>query len=134
MMKLMKSMKPMKSFNESPMQKVVLGLIGLVLVFVAFELAGMKWGLILTGLLMLEGWALVNRYRNDTISEVLWGLSDRPIVPWMFGVGTGWTIQSGFVTDPWLILVMGFLQGHFWFQRYEPHNRRRSDRREKEGE
>jgi hypothetical protein len=114
-------------FEKSPMQKIVLGLMGVALVIVAFTLAGVVWGLFLTLLLGLEAYALLNDYSDDTISEVLWRLSKRPIVPWLFGLATGWAITSkwifGYLDVPptimkgvWLILAVGFLQGHFWFQ------------------
>ena len=95
---------------------VVGSLIGLVLVYVAFTLAGWRWGAMLTTLLLYEGWTLVNSYPADTISETLWRFAQRPMVPWLFGLGSGWSIESRYITDPWLILSLGFLSGHFFFQ------------------
>jgi hypothetical protein len=112
----------LKPASKSPTQKVVLGIMGLALVIMAFKLAGPLWGLGLTVILAYEGWTLMNDYKNDTISEILWGLSTRPIVPWLFGVATGWALTSGFVSDVWLVLALGFLQGHFWFQQHKAKN------------
>lgn len=95
---------------------VVLCLMGSVLVFLSFRLAGGLWGGVLTGLLVYEGWTL-ELNDGSTLSEALWALSSRPIVPWAFGLGTGWLLFTHRVEDPFLILVLGFLQGHFWFQR-----------------
>lgn len=36
-------------------------------------------------LLLYEGWTLINGTPNDTISESIWRLADRPLVPFLFG-------------------------------------------------
>jgi len=45
-------------------------------------------GLILA-LFIYEAWALTNKASGDTISEIFWYLSRRPIVPFLFGVLCG---------------------------------------------
>jgi len=40
-------------------------------------------------LVAYEGVALINRPAGDTISEVVWYLSRRPIVPFLFGLLCG---------------------------------------------
>jgi len=109
--------------TKSPTQLVVGGVIGVALAVVFFSLLGWQWGLIAVALLLYEGWTIVNRYPGDTISEILWWFSKRPMVPWLFGLGTGWAIASGFIptgsAGMWITLALGFLQGHFWFQRAE---------------
>jgi hypothetical protein len=105
--------------KRSPTYYVVGGLIGAVLAVVAFNVAGWKGGLALSALLAYEAWTFINKWRNDTISEIVWEFAKRPMVPWIFGVGTGWAIQSGFISDPWLIGSLLFLQGHFFFQRMD---------------
>jgi hypothetical protein len=41
------------------------------------------------------------------------------MVPWIFGMATGWAIGSGFIEDPILVGSLLFLQGHFFFQKHE---------------
>lgn len=101
---------------------VVGSLIGLVLMYVAFAVTGWQWGLFLTALLLYEGWALVNGYPNDTLSESVWRFAKRPMVPWLFGLGTGWGMATGFLHDPLIVLAVGFLSGHFFFQKHENGN------------
>lgn len=113
--------------SESPTQKVVLGIMGAAIALLAWFLLPW-WGFaIALGLLVYEAWTLVNDYPNDTISEILWDLAARPIVPWLFGLATAWAIESNWIfggvqpdpqvkTGAWIILALGFLQGHFWFQ------------------
>lgn len=99
---------------------IVVGtLIGSVLVWTAFAITGWRWGAFLTALLLYEGWALVNQYPADTLSESVWRFAQRPMVPWLFGLGTGYGVAAGFIQDPLLTLAVGFLSGHFFFQRYE---------------
>lgn len=101
---------------------VVGGVMFIALVVVAYELAGLRAGGALVLLLTYEGWTLVNRYPQDTISEIMWMLSVRPMVPWLFGVATGaWLMHLSHQPriDPrqlWLALAFGFLEGHFFFQ------------------
>ena len=104
--------------KRSPTYYVVGGLIGAALMTVAFCVAGWKAGLALSLLLAYEGWTLVNKYKNDTISEIIWEWAERPMVPWIFGVGCGWALATDFVSDPYLIGAIFFLMGHFFFQRH----------------
>lgn len=105
--------------TKSPTQLVVGGLIGLALLVVAWNILPWQYFLIAAGALLYEAWTLINQFPNDTISEILWEFSDRPMVPWIFGVATGWALATGFLSDPYLVCAVGFLQGHFWFQRHE---------------
>ena len=105
--------------KKSPTSLVVGGLIGVALAIVAYNIAGWQIGLLLLALLLYEGWTLVNDYPNDTISEILWIFAERPMVPFIFGAGFAWAICSGAVTNPWMIAALGFLMGHFFFQRKE---------------
>jgi len=103
--------------KKSPTQMVVGGLIGVALLVVAFKIAGLLGGVILAALLAYEGWTLVNAFPNDTISEIIWGFSNRPMVPFIFGAAFAWGIESGMLNNVWLIAAFGFLMGHFFFQR-----------------
>ncbi len=51
----------------------------------------MKWVFALLCLAMLgyEAAALLNHKTGDTISEIFWALSRRPLVPFLFGVLCG---------------------------------------------
>lgn len=65
---------------------------------------------------VFEAWTILNHRKADTISEAIWELSARPLVPWIFGaltiygiyeIPTLHTIEIG----TWLAL-----QGHFFWQ------------------
>lgn len=82
-------------------------------------------------LLMYEAYTLVNRWRGDSISESVWRLAVRPFVPFLFGLATGAAIASGLVVNPWLVLAVGMLMGHFFWQEYR--HERRNGRRQRVG-
>jgi hypothetical protein len=110
-----------KPQNLSPTWYVVGGLIGVGLGFVAFKLAGLGWAAALIALLVYEGWTLVNKYQNDTISEIIWVFAQRPMVPFIFGAGFVAAIAHGLfpitLAGMYLTAAFGFLMGHFFFQR-----------------
>ncbi len=106
------------SQSSSPTKYVVAAVIGLALTAMIFSVMNWRWALAVTVILLYEAWTLVNKYPNDTISEIIWLLSRRPFIPWMFGVGTGWALASGTISNPWLVGGLLFLQGHFFFQRF----------------
>lgn len=102
---------------------VVGGLMGIGFLGLAFWLAGPVMGGILSALLAYEGWTLVNRYPEDTLSESVWRLSARPMVPFVFGIADGaWIYHIFFLKsliDPkqaLLACAIQFLMGHFFFQ------------------
>jgi hypothetical protein len=103
---------------------IVLSMMGVGLTTLAFYLPIKQWGLligicaglIITSIIIYEAWAITNEYPGDTLSEALWRLSSRPIVPWLFGGASEWLILSHTLTDPHLIAAWFFLQGHFFFQ------------------
>lgn len=100
-------------------QTVVGGLIGLALIFAAFYLTGPGWGAFLMGVLLFEGWTLIDDQPGNTISEAIWKFSERPLIPWMFGVTTGIGLATGYLADPYVVGALAFVQGHFFFSRYE---------------
>jgi hypothetical protein len=108
---------PMPALKESPTSMVVGGLMGIALCWVAWNVAGPYVGSFLMLLLAYEAWTLINHYPNDTISEIVWGLAERPMVPFLFGAGYSWAITAAVITNPWFIAAVGFLMGHFFFQR-----------------
>ena len=95
---------------------VVGGLMGAALLYLAFRLAGPLYGLGIAVILAYEAWTLINSDPHDTLSESVWRLSVRPLVPWLFGVASGWAVQAGFLKDPWLVGAWFFLNAHFFFQ------------------
>lgn len=102
---------------------LVIGLVlGAGLLGLTFYLAGAKVGAVLSALLLYEGYTLVDAYQANTISESIWRAASRPLLPWVFGLGTGWAVTSGAVQEPWLVLVAGLIMGHFFWQRQEAYN------------
>jgi len=115
----------MSKLPEGPTKIVVGGVIGVSLVAATFALVGLKWGLFCMGLLIYEGWTFFNKYKNDTISEVIWVLTTRPLVPMLFGLGMGWAISTNYIPISregiWTAFSIGILYGHFFFQRQNGH-------------
>lgn len=87
-----------------------------ILIFVAISRGGLWLGLALTGLLIYDIIAAVNKYPGDTLSEVIARLSVHPLIPWIFGGVSVWMIETKFLTDPYLLGTWFLLQGHFFFQ------------------
>lgn len=105
---------------KGPVKIVVGGLIGAGIVLMMYHLLSLKLFLLAVALLGVEVWSFFNPYANDTISEVIWGLAERHLVPLLFGVATGWALASGFVPVSieglWISLCLGTLLGHFFWQ------------------
>lgn len=112
--------------NQGPQNKITKLVVGLVIgagiVVTAFTITGPWWGVFCLVLALYEGWTLVNRFREDTISETIWELAARPMVPLLFGVWFGVAAGTGYLGDVVTVLrafAVGFLFGHFFFQRFE---------------
>jgi hypothetical protein len=75
------------------------------------------WFIAAAALLAYEGWTLVNKAEHDTISESVWRLSIRPLVPFLFGAFTGWATEAGYFDVPWVAGAWYFLMAHFFFSR-----------------
>lgn len=91
--------------------------IGILLIYFSFIVLGRTGGIIATLAALWEGYAVTNSFPNDTISESFWRFSKRPFFPWFCGAITVLAIAHGYVTNIYAILAVGFLQGHFFFQR-----------------
>lgn len=93
-----------------------------VLVLISFYLGGLWIGMFCTVALAIEGWTLINKYKEDTISEAIWRLSARPMIPFCFGVLDGLAVLHVLTRpdiDPKqvaLLMALQFLLGHFFFQ------------------
>lgn len=97
---------------------VVCALIGAAIVAAAFILTGWRWGTFCLFLSAWEGWTLVNKYQDDTISEAIWILAKRPITVLLFGLFFGIGAGTGYLGDTATVLrafAIGLLYGHFFF-------------------
>lgn len=93
--------------------------VGLVLavagVWSLFMLTTGWWPWVLLVILGFEGWTIFNRTPADTISEIIWQLAERPILPLLSGVAVGHFIP----TEELWVVGLGVLLGHFFWQRHE---------------
>lgn len=111
------------NFGQRLSRAVWFTLIGAALVAVAHRVAPLKVSLVLDVLLAVEAWLLWNRYADDTLSESQWAIATRPLVPWLFGIATGWAIATGLLINPWLVLSAGAVQAHFFWQSWDVYER-----------
>lgn len=63
-----------------------------------------------------ETFTLIDAWKGNTLSEALWYLARRPLVPLLFGVALGIAVGQG-VLDPFSVAI-GMLYGHFFWQAY----------------
>ncbi len=97
---------------------LVSAIIGAGIVFAAYAITGPRWGTFCLFLAAFEGWTLINRYKEDTISEAVWILARRPITVLLFGLGFGIAAGTGYLGDTTTVLrafSIGLLYGHFFF-------------------
>lgn len=106
---------------KSPSWYVVGGVLGLALLAFFWLVLEPAWAAAASLLLAYEAWTFGNRYRNDTLSEVVWVLVRRPLVPFILGAGSVALIAHGIVRPSvqglYVALAYGVLMGHFVFQR-----------------
>ena len=109
--------------GTSPTFLVVGGIIGAALLGVAWHLFSPLFFVVTVLLMTYEAWTFFNSYLNDTISEILWVLAKRPIVPFIFGAATVGMIEHGIFNTHhdglYAAVIWGFLMGHFFFQKQE---------------
>ena len=67
-------------------------------------------------ILLYEAYTLVDASKGNTLSEAMWYLARRPLVPLLFGVAMGMAIGGG-VIDPFSAAI-GIIYGHFFWQAY----------------
>ena len=110
----------MAELPKGPVKIIVGGVIAAGIIAVFYQILSTGWFLFGLGLLLVEAWAFFNKYARDTISQVVWVLSERPLVPLIFGAATSWAITSGFipvtVEGLWIALIIGTMLGHFFWQ------------------
>lgn len=99
---------------------IVATFICLWLIYFSYLHGGVVGRPILFLVALYEGYTIINTFPNDTLSESVWRLTrGRPFIPWIFGYATAYAIFAGTLADPHLAVAVGFLQGHFFFQRYQ---------------
>ncbi len=106
---------------------VVGALLGVALMIFAASVLDWKWLSLVAVLLAYEAWALVNKYPSDTLSESVWRYSRRPLIPLVFGVALGAGVKSGYIHDPWVLVALGLLAGHFFFQAQDVYEKESGD-------
>lgn len=110
----------MSTLPPGPTKFVVIG--GLLAAFgwIMWTLLDPAWFAFCAALLLLETWTLANAYAGDTISEVVWALNKRPVVPFAFGLAAA-SLLSGVIPHSgkgvWIAFLLGGLFGHFFFSR-----------------
>lgn len=95
---------------------------------VATALYAVDWrvALLLISLLGYETWTFFNPYQQDTISEEVWRISERPLVPHLFGIYVGIALHAevfGPMKEAILCYSAAFLMGHFFFQQQDAYRR-----------
>ena len=109
-----------KPQSKSPTFIAVGAVIGVALLAVAYHLFSIPWFIAIIVLMAWESWTFFNSYLNDTISEILWILAKRPLVPFIFGGATVALISHGVIPVTlhglYTATILGFLMGHFFFQ------------------
>lgn len=102
---------------------IALALFG-ALVYVAYLLLPLPWFVVAAVAALYEAYALANSEPEDTISETIWRFSDRyPLVPLVGGGALGIGVWTGYISDPRVAVILGFLAGHFWFTSYRSNGR-----------
>lgn len=94
---------------------VVGGVVGVAMLAALFFVLPLPVAVFCCGLLAYEAYTLVNKDKNDTISESIWRYAKRPMFPFLFGIGMAEALRSDAFTHPYAVFFLGFLNGHFWF-------------------
>ena len=75
-----------------------------------------KWLLVALPFALWEAWTIANDLPHDTISETIWRFNkSMPLVPFVFGVFTGWLIGTGQLD--FTSVAYATLMGHLFFSR-----------------
>lgn len=102
----------------SPTRYVVGGVMAVAILLAVYAALDLRLGLVAIAFGLYETWTLVNRYPNDTISEIVWQLAERPLVPYLFGCATGWMLGAGLFENHYVAAAWGLLMGHLFWQRF----------------
>lgn len=99
-----------------PATKTVVGaLAGVGMLMSLFLVLPWPVAIFCTGLLVYEGYTLVNEAPNDTISEAIWVYAKRPMFPFLGGIGVAEALRYEGFSHPYAVFFLGFLAGHFFF-------------------
>lgn len=99
------------------------GIMAIGIIFAGYAFLGARWGTFALFLCGWEGWTLLNKYKEDTISEAIWILARRPITVLLFALGFGVPAGAGYFGDMNTIcrgFAIGLLYGHFFFTPVQP--------------
>jgi hypothetical protein len=99
--------------------------LGVILFALGFYLSGPVGGTIFLIIGVWEAWTLMNGIPKDTISEIIWDLTEQyPLIPMAFTAIFMASIAHGIILPSmkglYLCSIIGFLYGHFFFQRNLP--------------
>lgn len=102
-----------------PSRYVIPLTLGTAFAWLTYLLVGWKWFLFLLSCLLYEGWTLINQYPHDTITETMWALMKRPLIPFLLGGASvallifilPLTLEGLFIA-----FLLGMLMGHWVFQ------------------
>lgn len=110
----------MTQLPPGPTKYAVIGTLLVAFAWIMWTLLDPAWFAFCVGLLLFETWTLANEYAGDTISEVVWALNKRPVVPFAFGLAAA-SLLSGVIPHTgkgvWIAFLLGGLHGHFFFSR-----------------
>lgn len=105
--------------RSAPTKYIVGGLLWACLTAGVWLLVPPAPAIVLTLLLFLEGWALVDPDPTNTISEQIWWMSQLPLVPYLFGAATVAMIAESYIPTSrkglYTVAAIGLLMGHFFF-------------------
>lgn len=110
------------SAPAGPTKFIVVGVLLVAFTAIMWTLLDPVWFAFCAALLALEAWTLVNRHAGDTISEVVWYLNARPVVPFAFGLAVASLLRDvvpATTKGVWIAFLIGGLMGHFFFSRME---------------
>jgi hypothetical protein len=87
-----------------------------------YKLLSLPWFIFVAVLMAVEAWTLVNKYAGDTLSETVWALNARPLVPFLFAVFATLLLERGVIPSTpeglWIAFALGGLMAHFFFSRH----------------
>jgi len=103
-----------------PTKYFVTGIMAIAGLTVIWLLLDWPWAIVASLAAAWEAWTFFNQYEGDTISEVIWALTARPMVPFVFGLGVCHALSH--LIQPtanglWVAFLIGGLCGHFFFSR-----------------
>lgn len=116
---------------KGPTPKVLAGVMAAAVIYTAWHIFVWQFAVIATVVAIYEAWTFVNKYENDSLSEGMWWLSARPLVPFAFGLACAWAIESHLIADThagvWSAFFVGGLCAHFFFESQAVYEKQREE-------